>query len=183
MTGKISEDTDAGALAGGELIPVVSGGANKTTTPEKIGQRVGALGANTPSFSAHKNGIAQTGVADTTFTTITFGTEVYDIGGLFASNGWTPMAGKVHMDAAFFLTGTISAGAQVAIAICKNGATVKQASFAAGSFGAAASIGCDDVANGTDVYTVRAFVDLTSGTGTIDGGSNNTFFCGHWISP
>lgn len=45
MTGKISEDTDAGALTGAELVPVVSGGSNKKTTVNGI--RDGA------SFSAH----------------------------------------------------------------------------------------------------------------------------------
>lgn len=36
MAGKISEDEDIVTLAGGELIPIVSGGVNKTTTPAEI---------------------------------------------------------------------------------------------------------------------------------------------------
>lgn len=36
MTGKISEDTDVVTLVGGELIPVVSSGTNKITTPLEI---------------------------------------------------------------------------------------------------------------------------------------------------
>lgn len=45
MAGKISEDADAGALAGTELIPVVSGGDNKTTTPDALATRHAAGGA------------------------------------------------------------------------------------------------------------------------------------------
>lgn len=37
MAGKISEDADAGALGGGELIPVVDSGVNKTTIPARVG--------------------------------------------------------------------------------------------------------------------------------------------------
>jgi hypothetical protein len=36
MAGKISEDADIGTLEGGELIPVVSSGVNKITTPAEI---------------------------------------------------------------------------------------------------------------------------------------------------
>lgn len=36
MTGKISEDTDAGTLGGTEIVPVVASGANKRTTIAKI---------------------------------------------------------------------------------------------------------------------------------------------------
>lgn len=45
---KISADSDAGALAGSELIPLIKSGANKTTTPDTLATRVGAaLGLNT----------------------------------------------------------------------------------------------------------------------------------------
>lgn len=140
--------------------------------------------ATVPCFSVHKNGTDQTGIADVTFTQVTFGTEIYDVGSYFASNAWTPPAGKVTLNAALLASGTWSAGAQIAIAIYKNGANLKQANwYSAAANAGAAFIGCDDIANGTDAYTVQVYVDVSSGTATISGTSNNTYFCGHWISP
>jgi len=39
---KISADSDAGTLAGTELIPLVTGGLNKTTTPDTLATRIAA---------------------------------------------------------------------------------------------------------------------------------------------
>jgi hypothetical protein len=139
--------------------------------------------AAVPSFSVHKNAVDQTGVADVTFTEITWPTEVYDIGGFFASNGWTPPAGKVNMSAAFLISGTFAASSLVAIAIYKDGASLGQANVYSGTNVGSPFISRDDVANGSNVYTVRAYVDLTSGTGTISGAAVSTFFTGHWICP
>lgn len=137
-----------------------------------------------PCFSAHKNGVDQTGVADSTFTLVTWGTEVYDVGNYFASNTWTPPAGKVSLKAAFLASGLWSAGAQVAISLYKNGGALKQANWYAGAPNlGAALIVCDDIANGTDAYTIQAYLDVSSSTGTLNGAANNSYFCGHWFSP
>ncbi|WP_316188331.1 MULTISPECIES: hypothetical protein [unclassified Bradyrhizobium] len=142
-----------------------------------------AVRSNTPCFVAHKNGTNQTGVVSATWTQLTFGTEVYDIGNYFASNVWTPPAGKVHLSASFYATGTIAGGALVGVAIAKNGANLRHAFVPSGSNFGGASISCDDVANGTDTYSVFIYVTTTSGTATVDGGSQNTHFSGHWLSP
>src|SRR5215467_1404677 len=49
-----------------------------------------------PCFSANKNATDQTGIADNTFTKITFTTEEFDVGGFYdaANSKWTPPSGK-----------------------------------------------------------------------------------------
>jgi hypothetical protein len=136
------------------------------------------------AFSAHKNGSDQTGIADSTFTKLTWSTEVYDSGNFFASDAWTPPAGKVSLTSAGLLSGTWSAGAQMAISIFKNGSTFKQANwYAPAANVGAVFIATEDVAGGSDVYDVRIFMDVSGGTGTVSGTANNTFFVGHWIGP
>lgn len=43
MTGKISEDADAGSVGGSEQIPIVAGGLNKRTTPAEIAGYLASL--------------------------------------------------------------------------------------------------------------------------------------------
>lgn len=135
-------------------------------------------------FSAHKNGTDQTGIADSTFTLVTFGTEVYDVGGHFASNGWTPPAGIVNLTASIRLTGTFVAGATTAVAIYKNGVALSQHNHHSGVANAAIiNITVMDLADGDDVYTVMTFCDVTSGTATLDGSAVHTRFSGTWLGP
>lgn len=132
----------------------------------------------TAAFSAHKNGTAQTGLVDNTFTAVTFGTEVFDVGGLFASNAWTPPAGKVVLQASAVFTGTLDATAIQQLAIYKNGSILKE-SGTIGTVGTAtATVTVIDDANGTDVYTVQAKINTTASTGTVSGTATDTFFMG-----
>lgn len=136
-------------------------------------------------FSAHKNGTDQTGIADVTFTLVTWSNELFDKGGFFASDGWTPPKGKVHMQAELLVSGTFTIGNQLAINIYKNGAGFKQHNTMASSVisGGGVFIAIEDDANGSDVYTVRVYADVNSGTATVAGNTNNTFFTGFWIGP
>jgi len=77
-----------------------------------------------PSFKAHKNGTDQTGIADNVATTVTFPTEAYDIGGFFASNAWTPPAGKVSMMAHIHWSGTVAADVDCKLFLLKDGTPV-----------------------------------------------------------
>lgn len=141
-----------------------------------------SIGAGLSSFSVHKNSVDQTGIATSTWTQITFSTEVYDVGNNFASSAWTPPAGKIHLDAAFGASGTLAAGTTVYFAIYKNGVSFKQSTGAANTVNqCGAVISVDDVANGTDVYTVWCYVTTTSGTVTIFGAPVSTYFMGHMI--
>lgn len=137
------------------------------------------------AFSANKNGTDQTGVADSTFTAVTFGTELYDVGSNFASNTWTPPSGKVHMDVFMQIGGTFVTGNQLAVSVFKNGSSYKQGNFLASSAigGGSVALSFDDIANGTDAYTVQVYADTSAGTATISGSTANTMWSGHWISP
>lgn len=137
-----------------------------------------------PCFSVHKNGTNQTGVANSTTTQVTWPTEIYDIGSFFASNVWTPPAGRVALKFGFIADGTILAGSAVAASITKNGATTvfKSAVGTSITNAAWAYIDIEDVANGTDAYGAAVTFAVT-GTATIRGVADQTWFMGHWISP
>lgn len=136
-----------------------------------------------PSFSATKGGTDQTGVASATFTALTWPTVVYNVNGNFASNAWTPPAGKISVFAAFNASGTITAGAQCAISIFKNGSGFRQNLNSCATNDGAASVYIEDLASGSDVYTAQAFVTTSAGTATVQGATNVTYFGGHWIGP
>jgi hypothetical protein len=135
-----------------------------------------------PCFSVNKNGSDQTGIADVTPTLVTWSTEVYDIGGFFSSNTWTPPAGKIFLHAALYITGTITAGALGVCYIYKNGSPFKQGPAVAGTNFAPTSVSIEDVAGGSDAYTVFAYIDVSASTGTVNGGTDLSYFMGHWIS-
>lgn len=143
----------------------------------------GPLGVASGAFSVHKNGTDQTGITDAAYNLVTWSTEIYDTANEFASNTWTPAAGRVHMSAQLAVSGTIAAGNTIAVDIFKNGVSFKQGltSVPVANTGFCA-VSCDDDANGTDTYDVRAFIDVTSGTGTVSGTATNTFFMGHHVT-
>lgn len=137
------------------------------------------------AFSATKGGTNQTGVASSTTTQVTWPTEVYDVGSHFASNVWTPPAGKVSLTFGFIADGTIAAGALGNIIITKNGSTTvfKVALSSALNNVHYGLIQVEDVATGSDVYGAAVSLVLSSGTASIRGDITNTFFMGHWIGP
>ncbi len=151
-----------------------------------LGGRITALPGSSPNatFLATKNGADQTGVADAVFTLVTFPTEIRDVGGHFASNGWTPPAGCVVLSASVFAEGT-GLFTQVT-AIYKNGSILAGGTVYTGDPGfSAKDVTIEDVANGSDVYTVYGYADVSSGTGTFMGslGAAFTFFSGVWVGP
>lgn len=141
---------------------------------------VRGVGGGSCRFSVNKGGTDQTGVADATFTQVTWSTEEYDICGLFASNVWTPPAGPVTLCATLAIAGTAVAGSQAALAITKNGATTayKQMNVASYTNGAVPQLCADDVATGTDAYGVMGYFDVSAGTVTFGGGVTTTYFQG-----
>ncbi len=141
------------------------------------------ISLNAPSaFSVHKNGSDQTGIADVTSTLLTWSTEIYDIGSHFASNLWTPPAGKIFLCGALLATGTLSSPAVGTLIFQKNGSDFKSVTTiqAASAMACAGSI--EDVASGSDTYGMAINMDLTASTGTVSGGASSTYFMGHWIS-
>lgn len=128
-------------------------------------------------FRANKGGTSQA-VAGATNVTVTWPTEVYDRGGHFASNGWTPPRGIVSIVAGVTLSGT-DAGENNRISILKNGNPI-QTAFAPGVAGANVSLKAvveGETANGTDVFTVQVRGN-GAGTKSVSGIVAETFFHG-----
>lgn len=138
----------------------------------------------TPCFFAHKNGTDQTGIVSVTTTQVTFGTELYDVGNYFASNSWTPPAGKINIGAQFQVTGTFGTGAGSQLVLFKNGTTFRYKD----TYSSTANVNTlnfitDDICTGSDVYAIYVYQPTSSGTATITGATLLTWFYGHWICP
>lgn len=178
-TGDIVCETDA-VLTN----PVVGtqSSSNNTTRAASTAFVQGEISNHVKMFSVHKNGTDQTGIADSTATTVTWSTEAVDNGNHFASNAWTPPAGRVRMEVIMSVSGTISSGATLVAAIRKNGSIVIQSNTPAGSAGSGSVfVTLNDVAIGTDAYDVQAFADVTSGTATVSGLTTQSRFFGIWL--
>lgn len=134
-----------------------------------------------PAFKAHLNGTNQTGVNTGAWTQVIFTAESYDIGGYFASSTWTPPAGKVSMIASCHLTGNVTSNTMNAVAIYKNASQLIFAGTVGNPNDTGTSLVCDDVANGTDAYTMYGWA--TGGTGrAFSGATDLTYFSGYWYS-
>jgi len=137
----------------------------------------------TPSAFSVVKSSDQSGIVDSTFTQVAWQTEIYDIGNHFASNGWTPPAGKVHMDATLLVTGAFPTGNQIACSVIKNATTLAQNNNGASSAigGNSVAISVNDIANGTDVYTIQVFADVSSGTASVLSGAGAASFFGGFL--
>ncbi len=148
-----------------------------------IRQLLERAGQSPACFSVNKDGVNQTGVADSTWTLLTVGTEVFDVGGFFASNAWVPPAGKVLLTAGCYGYGTVTDGNWIGVGVRKNGVDFRSTFYGAGaSLGSVPEITCIDIANGSDSYTAYVYIDVDSSTGIVHGGTHLTHFSGHWIS-
>lgn len=133
------------------------------------------------SFSAHKNGTNQVGVQTGTDTKATFGTEIFDNGGLFdsGSNRWIPPPGSIDLSAAVLFTVSVDA-ARVRAMIYKNGSVFKRVvNLSPGTAPTGSTIHIHDECNGTDFY--EFFVEQNTGADKIiDGTAADTYFMGAW---
>jgi hypothetical protein len=169
---KTSAMTAATALTGLELRGAQSGNDVKLVAD-------GALGIMRRGFRVSKNA-DQAGVAAATTTLVTWQTEAFDIGSHFASNAWTPPAGLVLINASFSVIGTWSAGSVLAILLYKNGAQLQNLNWPAQlNNGGSCYLTAVDVADGDDVYDIRAYI--TAG-GTVANAAT-TVFSGVWLGP
>lgn len=178
----LKQDATTSATGVSELATTaeMATGTDAGRVPSVLAVRDGT-GAGWASFSVHKNSVDQTGIVNSTYTQVSFGTELYDVGSKFAANGWTPPLGKIHIDFSFFLTGTIAVGALCIAAVYKNGVLFKQGNWFAGANNGSGLLGFDDSANGTDIYEFYVFIQVT-GTATINGNPALTFATGHMIN-
>ena len=143
-------------------------------------------GAGTRAFSVTKGGTDQTGVATGTLTKVTWPTEEFDVGGVFASDKFTcDLAGKYHFYFALKLTGNVLY--DNAVHLYKNGSTIRYANY---------FIAYDSGANtGVPTMQMEAALDLSvddyievyvhqesGGDQTVDGATTATWFTGHKIA-
>lgn len=132
-------------------------------------------------FFAHKNGTAQTGIANTTFTKITFGTETFDIGSYYdtSNSRWTPPAGRILIGARLYWSGGVNINSGFQTVIYKNG------SYLTGGLEWASTTAIQTVCyavldtNGTDYYEIYGYGGTASSL-TVDGttGGQYTAFFG-----
>jgi len=137
------------------------------------------------SFSVNKGGANQTGVVTGTLTKVTWPTEDWDTGGVFASDKFTcDVAGKYHFYFALKLTGNVLYDNMVAL--YKNGSLVRYANY---------FIAYDSGANtGVPTMQMEASLDLSvsdyievyvhqesGGDQVVDGTATATWFNGHRI--
>lgn len=129
-------------------------------------------------FSAHKNGTDQTGIVTNTWTKVTFPTELYDDGGYFASDKYTPPAGKRIMSAGVYIN-SLTEGVLTITALYKNGDAFKYGPmvYSGGSGNICLPASWQDDASGTDYYEIYAYHGQGSDR-DIEGDSIKTFFMG-----
>jgi hypothetical protein len=143
---------------------------------------------NPVAFMVHRNDVDTAAVAHATPTVVTWTTEAFDTGSVFAANTFTPPAGKYHLEGACLLSNadaTIEDDGLVVCLLYKNGALHKAGNYvptrtAAGAAGSAFSCVVD--ANGTDAFTMRLYQESpTSATKVFSGLITNLYFSGHRV--
>lgn len=136
--------------------------------------------ASTINFLATKSS-EQTGVTPFTFVQVTFQTEVFDNGGFFASNAWTPPAGYVRLYGGLFMEGAFNNAEPCVLAIYKSCDTLQWSGYGLdGSFNVAGplNIVVDDISSGTAPYTMRGYYNGSSASFS---SSASTWFGGYWV--
>jgi hypothetical protein len=131
-------------------------------------------------FRADKVGDTTQNLADVTLTKVTFGHVVFNVGGYFASNKWTPPAGIVSLTASFFATNiaAVNSNASGGVAIYKNGSIFSQTNGRQDSSSAFVATTISDTANGTDFYEMYVVCDSTGGNTPLQNDATITFFSG-----
>jgi hypothetical protein len=144
-----------------------------------------AGGTNTPAFSVYLS--ADQSITDDTFNKVTFDTEVYDSGSVFASNKFTPaVVGKYLLNAGVFLDSGLASNLNISrVALYKNGSLFKEVQWRNDSNQPRRQnptfSHLVDVTSITDYFEVYAYLASTSTpTGlTVNGGEAYTYFNGY----
>jgi hypothetical protein len=137
-------------------------------------------GPGLASFSATMSAV-QTGIVSVTDTKILYDTSVFDVGSHFSSNTWTPPAGTCLISAGWTTSSGNITGIQQ-IKIFKNGSNYKSRYASLNnSTNCAAEITIIDQCNGTDTYAVYANIQTTSGTVSLGGSNQATYFMGSML--
>jgi hypothetical protein len=175
-----------GGIAGGSIsLSTVNGITGRIVSLDATSASVSVLNVAGSTefprvaFRAAKNS-TQSGIS--VCTTVSWPSETFDIGGYFASDGWTPPAGKYRLSAAVSWGNTgASVGETLTVSIYKNASPDSTRSMVRGSgaAGLAQEVTAIVEANGTDLFTVVAEKPGTAGN--LLSGLNTTLFCGERI--
>ena len=118
-----------------------------------------------PAFSVYKTA-NQTGISNSTYTKVTFDTELFDTNNNFASSRFTPtVAGYYQINASFVYLGT--AVTQTVLGLYKNGSLLTYSNQYGTTANNASSINFSAIlqANGsTDYFEIYCYM---TGTGTL----------------
>lgn len=144
-------------------------------------QTVGGMGLPmTPvSFSAHKNGVDQTGITSGAFTKITFNTVEWDKGNGYDSSTskFQPSIAGVYAVSATVDVEGVTDTKYAQVLIYKNGVVYKAGIlFAPGTAWIPASVSCFVQLNGTTDYIEIYVYQNTGSSQSVYGGSDATFF-------
>jgi hypothetical protein len=146
-----------------------------------ISQSISAHIAGLAAFRAHKNAANQESIS-AGGNPITFGTEDFDIGGFFATNTWTPPAGKHRISTNIHFTALNAVDNELlTVTLVKNAAAdtvviLPRAGTSVTSIVLTALV----TASGTDTFTVNA-AKAGAGVGRISGDATVTYFCGEQV--
>ncbi|KKM07525.1 hypothetical protein LCGC14_1733010, partial [marine sediment metagenome] len=147
---------------------------------------LGAIDGNVqPAFSVHKSG-DQSGIVADTLTKLTWPTEIFDTGGIFASDRATPtVAGTYLFTAGCEWASTLDADDPTRISIFKNGSEFKR--DRGGGLPSATPAGhgitIEDYANGSGDYYEVFVAHSSTTTQDVAGNSAATWFMGMRIGP
>lgn len=137
-----------------------------------------------PKFSAHKNGVNQTGIVSLVWTKITFTTEEYDIGSAYdaGNSKWIPgIIGKHCISANVYYPNMIDQS-EMTIAIYKNGVIYKRITTKASATSADCSfIFCQILVDVVTDYFEIYIVQVTGGDIIIWGVQEYSWFMGHML--
>jgi hypothetical protein len=133
----------------------------------------------TPSFSAHKGGVPQTGIVSATFTKLTFPTVEWDIGGYYDAvySKYIPPTGKYQFTANVIMNSGIVDQAACFVTLYKNGANYKSGTSlrCSGTSYVGPTLSAIADANGTDYFELYFYSDGLGSKG-VQGVSPNSFF-------
>ena len=161
--------------------------ARNTAIDDAIAQEVidrnAAIAEAKPAFSVYKAS-SQTGIANTTFTLVTWDVEEFDTNNSFASNRFTPKAAGNYLLNAHLMWNTGVDQSAYLINIYKNGSLYKSTrdSFS-GSTDTAGNAPCNQIteivkANGTTDYFEIYVWHGAGSSQTLNGDSINSVFSG-----
>jgi hypothetical protein len=163
---KFSGLAAAGALAAADLL-AISQAAGGPTSKSVTGQNIATfISSNRNCFSANKNGTDQSGIANDTFTKITFGTTSFQQGTTYntATSVWTPTAGPILLSVILEIVTGFTVGGLGLATIYKNGSRFKDLSDikpdGTGTIGISGTI--LDLASGTDTYEIYVYIDTAT---------------------